>query len=207
MVWLHPCCSLRIGETAVTGDVFILPVSGRTVRLPLTRTSQLSPPVTRPIHALPVYLYKCNRQVYTYVLILSLASSPYCEIGVGHETNTYYTYMQLVHLRSLKIIHATDVICIGSLSTWPVFIHTKVSALELHTSYHSSATWLTDQIIICSKQPSRSNSTCITEKTNGIKIITPPPGNSVSDDDLKHGRGTSCILCTFCSQHQRSYCY
>ena len=59
--------------------------------------------------------------------------------------------MQLVHLRSLKIIHTTDVICVGSLSTWPVFGLTEVSALELHASYHSSATWPALQITSLSK--------------------------------------------------------
>ena len=53
-----------MGGIAVIGDVFILPVSGRTVRLPLTRTSHLPPPCTRDIQAFPVYLYK--HQCYGY---------------------------------------------------------------------------------------------------------------------------------------------
>lgn len=102
--------------------------------------------------------------------------------------------MQLVHLRSFKIINTTDVICIDSLSTRPVFVHTIVSALKLHVSYHSTATCLTLQVITRSpNQLSRSNSICITEKR--CVIVTSPPGNSVSDDNLKYWRRLSWGRC------------
>ena len=58
IVCVTPCRSMTTGETAVMGEVLILPLSALGERLPFTRISQeaLSPAWTRVIQANPVYL-------------------------------------------------------------------------------------------------------------------------------------------------------
>ena len=151
--------------------------------LPGATTSYKRYPTTLSV---PAKWYKFIIQSHVHIHI---HATVYTHIHIYIHTYIYIYIIYIVHLRSLKIIHTTDDICIASLSTWPVFSHTKVSALELHASYHSSATWLTHQTTP-SNQVSRNNSTCITE-SDSTKCQSPP--NSVSDDDLNDGDKTSCV--------------
>ena len=54
IVCVTPCRSRNTGETAVVGEELILPLSDLGERSPLTRTSQLPPPLTSEIQQQPV---------------------------------------------------------------------------------------------------------------------------------------------------------
>ena len=154
-MWLHPYCSRTVRGAEEVGEWFTEPVSILAVRLPLILSSQrpslpwtsvLSQlwPLNLPCHAVK-YMGK-NIHYYNNVF----------RFGVGNKIAS------ATNLRSLKWSYSCSNICVGPLSSSPIFWDAKTSAVKGHAPYSPTAATLAAQSSLTSNKITTGNCCLVT---------------------------------------------